>query len=66
MAKKGYLGTYGPRKCKICKGNIEMVGTYRDGHNAKPVTNGRCCTSCNDLYVIPERKKQILSLMLKK
>lgn len=38
-------------KCCICKGK------YRNwGNNPQPVRNmGRCCDSCNDRIVIPER-----------
>ena len=25
------------------------------GNNAWPITKGRCCNACNDLYVIPRR-----------
>ena len=56
---KGYLGTYAPRKCKICKGNIEIIHGYRDGHNAQPVTKGRCCGDCNSTVVIKARLNQI-------
>ena len=56
---KGYLGTYGARKCKICKGNIEIVNGYRDGHNANPVAKGRCCGDCNSTVVIKARLNQI-------
>ena len=63
---KGFLGKFAPRKCKLCKGKIEMRGSYRDGHDARPVTNGRCCSICNDLYVIPKRLKDIFAMMEKK
>lgn len=52
---KGYLGTYAPRKCKICKGKIEIINGYRDGHNAQPVTKGRCCADCNSTIVMKAR-----------
>jgi hypothetical protein len=42
-------------KCKICKKQFKGFG-----NNAEPVKKGKCCNSCNDLYVIPERLKQIL------
>lgn len=43
-----------PSLCSICF--KEIIGF---GNNAEPVKKGRCCNSCNDLYVIPERLKQI-------
>lgn len=42
-------------KCSICFGEIEVVGTWAEGHNAEPVNNGRCCGVCNDAVVIPAR-----------
>ncbi len=56
-------------KCSICNKHIEPV-TDRNGavvfladgvtpkvfgHNADPVTDGRCCDSCNTTVVIPAR-----------
>ncbi len=39
-------------KCSICKTKkIED----RFSHNAHPVTDGRCCDSCNYFVVIPRR-----------
>ena len=55
MPQKGYLGTYAPRKCKICKGKIEIINGYRDGHNAEPVAKGRCCADCNSSVVLQAR-----------
>lgn len=37
-------------KCCICK--KELKGT---GNNANPIKDGRCCDSCNQLYVIKAR-----------
>ena len=62
---KGYLVTYGARKCKICKGNIEVINGYRDGHNALPVTKGRCCSDCNSSVVFKARLDQIEKLLKK-
>ena len=62
---KGCLGTYGARKCKICKGNIEVINGYRDGHNALPVTKGRCCSDCNSSVVFKARLDQIEKLLKK-
>lgn len=43
-------------KCSICKGEIEVQGTWTEGHNAEPaVENGRCCANCNETVVIPTR-----------
>ena len=39
-------------KCSICEDQY-----YGYGHNAQPVNNGRCCSLCNDMYVIPARMK---------
>lgn len=45
--------------CSICGNNIEAEGTWRFGHNAEPVNDGRCCRHCNDTVVIPTRIVQI-------
>ena len=42
-------------KCKICNETI-----FGHGHNAQPITNGRCCDVCQDTKVLPLR----LDLML--
>jgi hypothetical protein len=43
-------------KCSICLGEIEVgPGGWRDGHNAEPVTPGRCCGYCNGAIVVPAR-----------
>jgi hypothetical protein len=41
-------------KCCLCGGEIELSG-WRHGHNAQPVKDGRCCSFCNDVKVIPRR-----------
>jgi len=43
--------------CSICDGDIDpQVGSgWRWGHNAQPVTDGRCCDLCNTTVVIPAR-----------
>ena len=53
-------------KCSICNGQVDEhrhpeTGEvyWTEGHNAEPVNDGRCCTVCNDLVVIPARIKQI-------
>jgi len=43
-------------KCDICAGDIEVENSgWRDGHNAEPVSDGRCCHECNHFVVIPFR-----------
>lgn len=37
-------------KCVICNGSYKG-----HGHNAQPVKDGRCCTDCNWMTVIPAR-----------
>ena len=53
-------------QCSICNGSVDEhrhpeTGEvyWTEGHNAEPVNDGRCCTVCNDLVVIPARIKQI-------
>jgi hypothetical protein len=43
-------------KCVICKEKIEVEDSgWKDGNNAKPVADGRCCNECNYKVVIPAR-----------
>ena len=43
-------------KCSICTSEIDIQANgYEGGHNAFPISNGRCCTKCNDTEVIPMR-----------
>lgn len=43
-------------KCSICGSEIMREASGWDqGHNAEPVTNGRCCGPCNYTIVIPVR-----------
>jgi len=44
-------------KCKICNQTI-----FGYGHNAQPVTNGRCCEVCNTTKVLPARMKLMLGV----
>lgn len=51
--------------CDLCKKEIEPHrkpdGTiyWTDGHNAWPLKMyGRCCDSCNETKVLPERMKR--------
>ena len=60
---KGYLAKYAPKKCKICRGNIEIINGYRDGHNAEPVVKGRCCADCNSTIVLRKRIEICLELI---
>ena len=40
--------------CSICKRNkINEFGI--NSHNAQPVTDGRCCDTCNLMVVVPRR-----------
>ena len=52
-----------PEQCSICHRPIDVgPGGWTGGHNASPVNDGRCCTDCNQLVVIPAR----IELMFKK
>ena len=43
-------------KCSICTSEIDVQANgFEGGHNAFPISNGRCCTKCNDTEVIPMR-----------
>jgi len=44
-------------KCVICGNNIDIVGTWAEGHNAEPVAKGRCCSNCNNNVVMATRLK---------
>ena len=54
--------------CSICNGEIDpqinpATGEvfWTQGHNAEPINNGRCCTTCNITRVIPARKGKIIA-----
>ena len=48
--------------CSICKNPIEVQANgWEGGHNAFPLSNGKCCTNCNDTEVIPMRMAFIAS-----
>ena len=48
--------------CTICNGTIEIeISGWREGHNAEPVTPGRCCSVCNAEVVIPARIAHIFN-----
>jgi hypothetical protein len=48
-------------KCIICRGDIEPLVNaegviyWTEGHNAEPISKGRCCSRCNEDIVIPAR-----------
>ena len=43
-------------KCSIGKKEIEVEPSgWKEGHNAHPINNGRCCGKCNRDVVIPKR-----------
>ncbi len=52
-------------KCSICHGDIDVHclpngEPYWDkGHNAWPINDGRCCSDCNTLDVIPARLEEM-------
>jgi len=42
--------------CVICGGTIGVNSNgWVNGHNAYPITEGRCCNLCNTEIVIPAR-----------
>ena len=52
----------GDRKdCTICGRTIDWLRNsdgevyWKEGHNAWPLTNGKCCSTCNETKVIPTR-----------
>ena len=43
-------------KCSICTSEIDVQANgYAEGHNAMPISRGRCCTKCNDTVVFRMR-----------
>ena len=43
-------------KCSICTNDIDVQSNgWEEGHCALPLSNGRCCTICNDTEVVPMR-----------
>ena len=44
-------------KCVICGKPIDVQGTWTRGHNAQPISEGNCCTNCNETKVLPTRKE---------
>ena len=46
--------------CDICNNEIGVeFGGWTQGHNAQPVTNGRCCLKCNGEVVMPKRLERM-------
>tara|TARA_R100001463_G_scaffold28798_3_gene65856 strand:- start:5508 stop:5753 length:246 start_codon:yes stop_codon:yes gene_type:complete len=42
--------------CSLCYGIIDTEDNgWTEGHNAEPISDGRCCTKCNDELVMPAR-----------
>ena len=49
-------------KCSICTSEIDVQANgYKGGHNAFPLSNGRCCTKCNDTEVVTMRMAFVVS-----
>ena len=44
-------------KCCLCNNpiDVEHHTGWAGGHNAQPIKDGRCCSDCNDVVVIPFR-----------
>jgi hypothetical protein len=50
--------------CCICKDVIlPDENGWAEGHNAQPIKDGRCCTSCNEKVVLSERYMMLLSAL---
>ena len=45
--------------CSICSAEIMPEGTWKLGHNAEPINDGRCCRECNDFVVLPARIRRV-------
>jgi hypothetical protein len=56
-------GQFTPRrqlKCSLCGSPIPTgPGGWRHGHNAQPLSGGRCCEQCNSDVVVPARIAQL-------
>ena len=57
--------------CCICNRNIDAMvdpntgkEVWTEGHNAEPVTDGRCCSDCNNQVVVPVRMMKLISSKL--
>jgi hypothetical protein len=58
-------------KCCICNKEIEVVGSWDLGCDARPIAEGRCCHKCDTIYVTsarikiyesPNREHEIISM----
>ena len=46
----------------ICGDEIPtQLSGWSEGHNADPVSEGRCCDLCNDVKVLPARLDRMLN-----
>lgn len=46
--------------CSICAKPIDIqYGGWAGGHSADPINNGRCCSDCNIMVVLPARLARI-------
>ena len=45
-------------KCCLCEKEIKPVRHWKNGYNAQPLGNGKCCSKCLIEKVIPERIKR--------
>ena len=45
-------------KCSICKEpiQVEPITGWKEGHNAWPINDGRCCDNCNNLVTATRLK----------
>ena len=54
------------KTCDICGNPIDIHfkedGTpyWADGHNAEPIVEGRCCDTCQETKVLPERLRRAM------
>jgi len=54
-------------RCSICNESMERAlvrspKAWAEGHNAQPINNGRCCSTCNMIVVIPARIKEMQNI----
>jgi hypothetical protein len=53
------IETLTPMKCCLCGNDIEIKHGWKEGNNALPLKDGRCCDACNLRKVLPARFKKI-------
>jgi len=56
--------------CILCDNEIDKQYSggnmiWDKGHNAEPVAEGQCCTTCNSTMVIPERFAKVFQSLNK-